>query len=153
MYNGWWVSHQRYWQAISSLLQVFGKENYNKENYKHKIEKMYFMKYTYLVEIHKCTPQKFAINVIVIFTTTKRQSTINTTPFNNWTQHAGKCETCERFQLLQKGIIGKWTLKLKAGQKGRPKNDVKDSTWIQRLIKFPFFSHKIWWYSTWSKIG
>ena len=44
-------------------------------------------------------------------------------------------------------------LKVKAGQKGRPKKDVKDSSWIQSLTKFSFFSHKIWWYSTWNEIG
>ena len=44
-------------------------------------------------------------------------------------------------------------LKVKAGQKGRPKKDVKDSTWIQSLTKFSFFSHKIWWYSSWNEIG
>ena len=34
-----------------------------------------------------------------------------------------------RVQLLQKGIIGKRMLKVKAAQKGRPKNGAKDSTW------------------------
>ena len=62
-------------------------------------------------------------------TTIKRQSTISTSPFNNWTRHAEKCEICERVQLLQKGIIGKRMLKVKAAQKGRPKNGAKDSTW------------------------
>ena len=28
-------------------------------------------------------------------TAIKRQSTISTSPFNNWTQHAEKCEICE----------------------------------------------------------
>ena len=46
-----------------------------------------------------------------------------------WTWHAEKCEICERIQLLQKGIIGKRMLKVKAAQKGRPKNGAKDSTW------------------------
>ena len=32
-------------------------------------------------------------------------------------------------------------LKVKAGQKGRPKNDVKDSTWIQ--VFFNFLSSQI----------
>ena len=32
------------WQVISNLLSVLGKKKYNKENYKHKIEKIYFMK-------------------------------------------------------------------------------------------------------------
>ena len=41
-----------------------------------------------------------------------------------------------RVQLLQKGIIGKRMLKVKAAQKGRPKNDVKDSTWIQSFFNF-----------------
>ena len=79
----------------------------------------------------------------VISTTTKRKSNISTTPSNNWTRHAEKCEICDRDQLLQKELIGKLILKVKAGQKGRPKNDVKDSTWIQSLIKLPFFSNKI----------
>ena len=69
-------------------------------------------------------------------TTIKRQSTISTSPFNNWTRHAEKCEICERVQLLQKGIIGKRMLKVKAAQKDRPKNDVKDSTWIQSFFSF-----------------
>ena len=41
-----------------------------------------------------------------------------------------------RVQLLQKGIIGKRMLKVQAGQKGRPKNDVKDSTRIQSFFNF-----------------
>ena len=41
-----------------------------------------------------------------------------------------------RVQLLQKGIIGKRMLKVKAAQKGRPKNDVKHSTWIQSFFTF-----------------
>ena len=41
-----------------------------------------------------------------------------------------------RVQLLQKGIIGKRMLKVKAAQKGRPKNDVKHSTWIQSFFNF-----------------
>ena len=32
--------------------------------------------------------------------------------------------------------IGKIMLKVKAAQKGRPKNDVKDSTWIQSFFNF-----------------
>ena len=39
-------------------------------------------------------------------------------------------------QLLQKGIISKRMFKVKAGQKSRPKNDVKDSTWIQSFFSF-----------------
>ena len=53
----------------------------------------------------------------------------------------GKCEICERVQILQKGIIGKRMLKIKAAQNGRPKNDVKHSTWIQSF--FNFLSSKI----------
>ena len=41
-----------------------------------------------------------------------------------------------RVRLLQKGIIGKRMLKVKAAQKGRPKNDVKHSTWIQSFFNF-----------------
>ena len=41
-----------------------------------------------------------------------------------------------RLQLLQKGIIGKRTFKVKAPRKGRSKNDVKDSTWIQSFFNF-----------------
>ena len=41
-----------------------------------------------------------------------------------------------RLQLLQKGIIGKRTFKVKATRKGRSKNDVKDSTWIQSFFNF-----------------
>ena len=69
-------------------------------------------------------------------TTIKRQSTISTLPFSNWTRHAEKCEICKRVQILQKGIIGKRMLKVKAAQKGRPKNDVKHSTWIQSFFNF-----------------
>ena len=61
----------------------------------------------------------------------KRKSTISISPFNHWTGHAEKCEIWERAQLLQKGIIGKRMLKVKAAWKGRPKNDIKDSTWTQ----------------------
>ena len=63
-------------------------------------------------------------------TTIKRQSTISTSPFNNWTRHTQKCETCKTVQLLQKEIISKRMLKLKTAQKCRTKNDVEDSTWI-----------------------
>ena len=69
-------------------------------------------------------------------TAIERQSAISTSPLNNWTRHAEKCEICERVQLLQKGIIGKRMLKVKAAQKGRPKNDVKHSTWIQSFFNF-----------------
>ena len=68
--------------------------------------------------------------------TIKRQSTISTSPFKNWTRHAEKWGICKRVQLLQKGIIGKRMLKVKAAQKGRPKNDVKHSTWIQSFFNF-----------------
>ena len=44
-------------------------------------------------------------------------------PFNNWTQHAEKC-------------LGKRMFKVKAAQKGRPKNDVKHSAWIQSFFNF-----------------
>ena len=69
-------------------------------------------------------------------TTIKRQSTISTSPLSNWTQHAEKCEICKRLQILQKGIIGKRMLKVKATRKDRPKNDVKHSTWIQSFFDF-----------------
>ena len=69
-------------------------------------------------------------------TTIKRLSTISISLFNNWTRHAEKCEICNRVQILQKGIIGKRMLKVKAAQKGRPKNDVKHSTWIQSFFNF-----------------
>ena len=67
-------------------------------------------------------------------TTTKRQSSISISPFSNWTRHAEKCEICQRVQILQKGIIGKRMLKVKASQKGGPKNDVKHSSWIQSFF-------------------
>ena len=58
-------------------------------------------------------------------TTIKRQSTKahHPSPFNNWTQHAEKC-------------LGKRMFKVKAAQKGRPKNDVKHSAWIQSFFNF-----------------
>ena len=59
---------------------------------------------------------------------------MSTSPFSNWTGHAGKCEICERVQLLLKGIISKIMLKVKAARKGRSKNDVKDSTWTQSIF-------------------
>ena len=66
-------------------------------------------------------------------TTIKRENTISTSPFNNWTRHAEKCEICERVQILQKGIIGKRMLTVKATQKYRRKKDVKYSTWTQNF--------------------
>ena len=67
-------------------------------------------------------------------TALERQSTRSTSPLNNWTRHAEKCKIYERVQLLQKRIIGKRMLKVKAVQKDRPRNDVEDSTWIQGFI-------------------
>ena len=67
-------------------------------------------------------------------TAIERQSTISTSPLNNWTRHAEKCKIYERVQLLQKRIIGKRMLKVKTVQKDRPRNDVEDSTWIQGFI-------------------
>ena len=64
----------------------------------------------------------------------KNKSTISTSPFNKWTQHAKRCKICERVQLLQRGIISKRMLKVKADRKGRPKNDVKDSAWTKSFI-------------------
>ena len=52
-------------------------------------------------------------------TTIKRQNIISTSPFNNWTRHAEKYKICKRVQILQKGIIDKRMLKVKAAQKGR----------------------------------
>ena len=69
-------------------------------------------------------------------TTIKGRSTISTSPFNNWTRHAEKCEICGRVQILQKEIISKRMLKVKGAQKGRPKNDVKRSAWIQSFLNF-----------------
>ena len=71
-------------------------------------------------------------------TAIKREGTISTSPINNWTQHTEKCEICERVELLQKGIIGKRMLKVKATGKGRPKNDTKDSTWTQSFFSSLF---------------
>ena len=59
---------------------------------------------------------------------------MSTSKFSNWTGDAGKCEICERVQLLLKGIISKIMLKVKAARKGRSKNDVKDSTWTQSIF-------------------
>ena len=63
----------------------FGKGNYYKENYKHKIEKMYF------IIINNDNPQIIPKKIChkcysVMSTAIKRQSTISTSPFNNWTQ-------------------------------------------------------------------
>ena len=69
-------------------------------------------------------------------TASKRQSTISTSPFNNWNRYTEKCEICERVQLLQKEIIDKKVLKVKAAQKGRLKNDVRDSTWTRGFFYF-----------------
>ena len=41
-----------------------------------------------------------------------------------------------RVQILQKRIIGKRMLQVKAAQKDRPKNDVKHSTWVQSFFNF-----------------
>ena len=41
-----------------------------------------------------------------------------------------------RVQILQKGIIGKRMLQVKTAQKGRSKNDVKHSTWVQGFFNF-----------------
>ena len=67
-------------------------------------------------------------------TAIKRQSTISTSPFSNWTGHADKCEISERVQLLLKEIISKIMLKVTAARKGRSKNDIKDSTWTQSIF-------------------
>ena len=67
-------------------------------------------------------------------TAIKSKGTISTSPFNNWTGHAEKCEIFQRVQLFQKGIIGQKMLKVKAAWKGRPKNDIKDSTWTQSFF-------------------
>ena len=50
---------------MSNLLSVLGKENYNKENYKHKIEKNIFYEYKYLVTIHKYALKKPATKIIL----------------------------------------------------------------------------------------
>ena len=69
-------------------------------------------------------------------TTSKKQSIISTSTFKSWIRQAEKFEICKRGQILQKEIIGKKMLKVKAAQKGRPKNDVKHSTWIQSFFNF-----------------
>ena len=74
--------------------QFLGKENYNKQNHKQKIEKIY------LININSDNPQIHPKKIChkcysVMSTAIKRQSTISTSPFNNWTQHAEKCEICE----------------------------------------------------------
>ena len=71
--------------------------------------------------IHKYTLKICHKCYSVMSTAIKRQSTISASLFNNWTQHAEKYEICERVQLLQKGIIGKRMLILKAARKGRQK--------------------------------
>ena len=42
-------------------------------------------------------------------TTIKRQSTISISPFNNWTRHAKKCETCESPTTPEKDYLQKDT--------------------------------------------
>ena len=45
-------------------------------------------------------------------TVIKRKSTISTSPFNNWTGHAEKCEICEReSNYSRKGLLAKECLK------------------------------------------
>ena len=90
---------------MSNLCQFLGKENYNKENHKHKIEKIYF------ININRDNPQIHPKNICqkcysAMSTAIKSEGTISTSPFNNWTQHTEKCEIYQRVQLLQKGIIG-----------------------------------------------
>ena len=92
--------------------QFLGKENYNKENHKHKIEKIYF------ININSDNPQIHPKKVChkyysAMSTAIKREGTISTSPFNNWTQHTGKCEICEReFNHSKKGLLSKECLKL-----------------------------------------
>ena len=68
-----------------------GKENYNnKENHKHKIEKIYF------ININGDNPQIQPKKIYSVTSTAiKRESTISPSSFNNWTRHAEKCEICE----------------------------------------------------------
>ena len=88
------------------------------------------------MKIHKYALKNLPLMLFCHVHHHQKAKIISTSPFNNWTRHAEKCEICERVQLLQKGIIGKRMLKVKAAQKGRPKNDVKHSTWIQSFFNF-----------------
>ena len=113
--------------------QFLGKENYNKQNQKHRIEKIYFININsdipqmhHKKDSHKCYS--------AMPTAIKRQSTISTSPFTNWTPHAQKCEISEGVEILQKAITRKRILKVKAARKSRPKNDGKDSTWTQSFF-------------------
>ena len=93
----------------------------------------------YFININSDNPQIHPKKIChqyysVMSTAIKRKSTISTSPFNNWTGHAEKYEISEGVQLLQKGIIGKRMFKVKAAWKGRPKNNVKNSTWTQSFF-------------------
>ena len=91
--------------------QFLGKENYNKENHKQKIENIYFININSdNPQIH---PKKICLKCYSVMSTAiKRQSTISTSPFNNWTQHAEKCEICEReSNYSRKGLLAKECLK------------------------------------------
>ena len=75
----------------------------------------------YFININSDNPQIHPKKVChkcysAMSTAIKREGTISTSPFNNWTEHTEKCEICARVQLLQKRIIGKRMLKVKATQ-------------------------------------
>ena len=75
--------------------QFLGKENYNKENHKQKIEKIYFINTN--SDNTQMHPKKICHKCyIVMSTANKMKSIVTTSSFNNWTRHAEKCEICER---------------------------------------------------------
>ena len=71
----------------------------------------------------------------------KRESTISTSSFTNCTRHTEKCEIWEKFVKMPttpRKDYCKRILKVRAAWKGRPENDVKDSTWTQSFSCFLF---------------
>ena len=76
------------------------------------------LKKIYSININSDNPHIHPINVChncyyAMSTAIKREGTISTSPFNNWTQHTGKCEICEReFNHSKKGLLSKECLKL-----------------------------------------
>ena len=71
----------------------------------------------------------------IMIAAVKRKSAITTAAFKIWTEHCvQQCHVCDRIRLFQKGVLGTLKFGSKKKNKGRPKEEKKDSFSSQRFF-------------------
>lgn len=125
-------SHER---KLSQLCRVCGhlleQRNYEVKKHERNIEIVYQISTKNDSSIH---PKYFCLKCYSSLSNSLKRNTTVIKDIYKWTEHVeGDCKTCDRFNELKKGIIGRKSIKSKTGSKrGRPKSNAK--IWTQEII-------------------